>query len=213
MPTQLPFETYLKAALAGDTDTCLTLAREALERGVDMQTLYIELFQAAQYEVGELWATNQISVGMEHRATAATQTVIAALYDRIVNPDGHGRRFLMACVGREIHEMGPRMVADFAEMAGWDVTYMGTVRSPEALVEAVREHQPEVVGLSATIGVHLAEMERFIDALREAFGPDAPRIIVGGRAFMQAPDAWRKLGADQQARDARQAVEWLEAIA
>ena len=57
--------------------------------------------------------------------------VIATLYDRIVQPHGHGRRMLMACVGREIHQLGARMVADFAEMEGWDVIFLGTVRSPE----------------------------------------------------------------------------------
>jgi methanogenic corrinoid protein MtbC1 len=69
------------------------------------------------------------------------------------------------------------------------------------------------VGLSATIATHLLEVSRYIQALREAFGEACPRILVGGRAFIQAPEAWRKLGADACATDAREAVRRLERIA
>ena len=105
MKPVVAFEPYLEAALRGDSDACLGIAREALDGGASIEQVYLDLFQAAQYRVGELWAANAISVGTEHRATAATQAVIAALYDRIVNPGGHGRRFLVACCGREIHEL------------------------------------------------------------------------------------------------------------
>jgi methylmalonyl-CoA mutase cobalamin-binding domain/chain len=213
MKPVVALEPYLTAALKGDSDTCLSLANEALDAGASIEQVYLELFQAAQYRVGELWASNTITVGTEHRATAATQAVIAALYDRIINTGGHGRRFLVACCGREIHEMGPRMVADFAEMAGWDVCYLGTVRSPEALVEAVRGQNPEVVGISATLGMHLLEVSGYIQALKAALGDRCPRILVGGRAFAQAPGAWRKLGADGCASDARDAVTLLAEIA
>lgn len=213
MKLVVAFEPYLEAALRGDSDTCLQIARGALDAGVGIEEIYLDLFQAAQYRIGELWQANQITVGTEHRATAATQAVIAALYDRIVNASGHGRRFLVACCGREIHELGPRMVADFAEMAGWDVTYLGTVRSHEALLTAIREHQPEVVGLSATLAVHLLEVGSYIQAIHQAFGAARPRILVGGRAFALAPEAWHKLGADGCATDARGAVAHLEQIA
>ena len=69
------------------------------------------------------------------------------------------------------------------------------------------------MGLSATIATHLLEVSRYIQALREAFGDACPRIIVGGRAFSQAPEAWRKLGADACASDAQEAVRRLERIA
>src|SRR5690606_27722777 len=105
--------------------------------GMPVQQLYLEVFQAAQRRIGDLWAENAISVGMEHRATAITQAVIAQLYDRFLPAAGSGERVLVACTGREIHELGARMVADFAEMAGYDVSFLGPVKSAEHLLEAV----------------------------------------------------------------------------
>jgi methanogenic corrinoid protein MtbC1 len=203
-------ETYLERVLAGDQPGALAIAESALESGLPISRLYLDVFQASQRRVGELWATNAISVGMEHRATAITQTVIAALYDHVMADAGHGRLVLVACPGREIHELGARMVADFAEMAGYDVAYVGAVRSPQALVDEVRRVMPESVGLSATLLPHLGDVADYVRALRESFGDACPRIIVGGRAFSFDSDAWRKVDADCFASDAEHAVQCLD---
>jgi methanogenic corrinoid protein MtbC1 len=207
----LPLDAYLEAALQGDQTRCMALAQQAIADGVPIKRLYLDVFQAAQRRVGELWAANAISVGTEHRATGVTQAVIASLYEHIVCVDGHGRKLLLGVVGRERHQVGPRMVADFAEMAGYDVTYMGVIPDPDALVKAVLDTRPENVGLSATLPVHLPEIARYIRALREALQDACPRIVVGGRAFSIDPDAWRRVGADCHASDAEEAISCLDA--
>jgi methanogenic corrinoid protein MtbC1 len=210
MQSGLPLDGYLEAALAGDQARCLAIAKQALDDGVPIKRLYLDLFQATQRRVGELWAANEISVGTEHRATGVTQAVIAGLYDHVVNLDGHGRRFLLGCVGRERHQVGPRMVADFAEMAGYDVTYLGVIPTAADLVAAVRELKPEQVGLSATLLVHIPEVARYIEALRAELKHECPKVFVGGRAFALDPQAWRKVGADGYAADAEEAVAQLD---
>lgn len=212
MPTLAPpLEAYLEAALVGDRGRCLTIAREALASGIPIRTLYLELFQAAQYRVGELWQTNRISVGVEHLATATTQAVLAALYEHVLTPDGHGRPVLIACPTVERHEMGPRMMADLAEMAGYDVTYMGPA-AVSSIADAVRRVKPAVIGLSATLVSHLGHVGQHIQALREALGPECPPILVGGRAFGLAPEAWQALGADAHAPTHEEAIHYMDRI-
>ena len=206
----IPLDAYLEAALQGDQTRCMALARQALDDGLPIKRLYLDLFQAAQRRVGELWAANAISVGTEHRATGVTQAVIASLYEHIVCVDGHGRKLLLGVVGRERHQVGPRMVADFAEMAGYDVTYLGAVKSPQPLIDEVRRIRPAAVGLSATLLPHLADIADFIQALKAEFGADCPPIMVGGRAFSFDKEAWRKVGADVFATDADHAVTCLD---
>ncbi|MFP5503151.1 MAG: B12-binding domain-containing protein [Candidatus Sericytochromatia bacterium] len=201
---------YLDAVLAGDRHRAQALVEEALNAGMPMRRLYLDVFQAAQYRIGDLWAENRITVGMEHRATAITQALIASLYERIIPEDGHGRPVVIAAPGCERHELGPRMVADFAEMAGYDVTYLGPCVEPEALIRAVREHRPVAVGLSIALAPHMREVERLIGALREALGPACPPLFVGGRAFSGDPEAWRRIGADAYSRDAEGAVALLD---
>ena len=209
---EVPTAPYLAAALAGDRERARTIAQVALAGGLPIRRLYLEVFQATQREVGERWAAGTIGVGDEHRATAVTQYVIASLYDRIVTGGGHGCPVLLGVVGPERHEVGPRMVADFAELAGYDVRYMGALATGDALVRAVREHAPRVVGLSATLPNHLPVLGRFIAELRAALGAACPPVLVGGRALAADPEAWRRIGADAHAADADDAVARLDAF-
>lgn len=208
--TAVPLTEYLDAALAGDRERARAIAEGALASGLPIRRLYLEVFQAAQREVGERWARGTIGVGDEHRATAVTQYVIAALYDHIVASAGHGCPVVLGVVGPERHEVGPRMVADFAEMAGYDVSYTGVLASSTALVEVVRRQTPKAVGLSITLPNHLPVLGAYIRDLRAALGSDSPTIIVGGRALAADPEAWRKLGADCHAEDADGAVACLD---
>lgn len=202
-------ESYLDAALSGDRQRCLQLARAALAEGMPIRSLYLDVFQAAQYRVGELWQANRITVGVEHLATATTQAVLAALYEHLIQPDGHGRAVVVACPPCERHEMGPRMMADLAELAGYDVTYLGPAGAA-ALADAIREVRPETIGLSATLVTHLEAVGTQIAELRAALGEDCPPILVGGRAFALAPDAWKRLGADAFAPSPDEALRLLD---
>jgi methanogenic corrinoid protein MtbC1 len=206
-----PLDAYLDAALAGDRTRCLAIAREALAAGMPIKTLYTDIFQAAQYRIGELWQTNRITVGVEHLATATTQAVLAALYEYVVRPDGHGRPVLMACPPSERHEMGPRMMADFAEMAGFDVTYLGPA-GVEAIADAARRLKPEAIGLSATLATHLPQLTAHVAGLKAALGAECPTILVGGRALSLAPDSWPLTGADAYAATPDEAVAYLEGL-
>jgi methanogenic corrinoid protein MtbC1 len=202
---------YLDAAIAGDRARCLTIAREALASGVPIKELYTDVFQAAQYRIGELWQTNRITVGVEHLATATTQAVLASLYEHVVRPDGHGRPVLMACPPGERHEMGPRMMADFAEMAGFDVTYLGPA-GVEAIADAARKLKPEAIGLSATLATHLPQLSAHVAGIKAALGDQCPMILVGGRALALAPEAWPTTGADAYAATPDEAVAYLEGL-
>jgi methanogenic corrinoid protein MtbC1 len=203
---------YLDAALSGDRARCLQIARGALADGLPIRRLYLELFQAAQYRIGELWQRNAITVGVEHLATATTQAVLSALYEHVMQPDGHGRPVLVACPPSERHEMGPRMMADLAEMAGYDVTYMGPAPA-SVIAEAARRVRPEVIGLSATLVTHLDGVGQQIAQLRGLLGEVCPPILVGGRAFGLAPEAWKAYGADAYADTYDTAIRFLDQAA
>ena len=93
---------------------------------------------------------------------------------------------------------------------GANVTYLGPCVEPEALIRAVRERRPVAVGLSVALAPHMREVERLIQALREALGDGCPPLFVGGRAFSGDPEAWRRVGADAYSRDAEGAVALLD---
>ena len=205
-PTRTLLERYLAAQLAGDRRAALrVVVDEGLGGGVPVPTLYLDVVQAAQYRIGELWQGNRITVAQEHLATAISQVALAELYRVLPCQPPHGRRALVACVGGELHELGTRITADFFEMAGFDVRYLGASVPTDSLVAMVREDPPDLLVLSVTMSFHLDALHEAVRRTREAVG-DRLHLALGGQAFTWAPALVGQLGAEVYGRDARESV-------
>src|ERR671914_181512 len=85
------------------------------------------------------WPGNRLTVAHEHVATAISQLVMALAYSALPRGPSNGRRALVACVDDELHDLGARMAADFFEMGGFDVRYLGANLPADGLVGMVRE--------------------------------------------------------------------------
>jgi len=171
---------YLRATLAGNHGEALRVALdEGLHAGVSPSALQLRMILPAQREVGRLWQENVISVAQEHLATAVSQLVLSHLYPHLPRPHGNGTRVLVACVEGELHDMGARMGADFLEMAGFEVRFLGANVPVARLVEAMREEAPQLLGLSATMHFHLPALREAIGAVRSV-APMLPIVVGGG---------------------------------
>ena len=197
---------YVQAALEADRGTALNVVLHALRDGASAVDLYVDVLQAALYEVGRLWEANRITVAHEHAATAITQLVAAHLYERLERQTLRARgRLLITGLEGELHSIGALMVADVLESGGWTVYFLGTDLPHDSVLDAVRRFEPDWVGISATMLSNIQAARRLIDDVRrERAG--ATRVIVGGAAFRHTPDLWRELGADAHAQDVRDAV-------
>lgn len=205
MPYEAMARTYLRLLLAGDRQGASLLILEAVRDGMAVRDVYMHVFQRTQYEIGRLWQGNEISVAQEHFCTAATQMIMSQLYPQIFATARANRSLVAACVGGDLHEIGVRMVADFFEMEGWDTYYLGANTPLPGILQAVAEHKPDAVAISATMSFHVGEVAEVVRALRTESGK-APRILVGGYPFGVDPDLWRAVGADGCAKDAPGAV-------
>lgn len=197
---------YLEALLQGDRHAACRLVLDAIERGTSVKDIYINVFQRCQYEIGRLWYTNRISVAQEHFCSAATQMIMSQLYPHIFATEKIGRRFVAACVGGELHEIGIRMVADFFEMDGWDTYYLGANTPASGIMEAVEARKADVLGLSATLAFHVKLLREIIGQVKESPMSHSFYILVGGYALRSSPGLWQRIGADGFAEDAQSAV-------
>ena len=124
------------------------------------------------------------------------------------SPDGTAAapRALIACTPNELHETGPRMLVDLLEDDGWEVDFCGSTVSMRNVIATIRAREPRFVGLSVALARHLDGAVLMIAEIREALGPQAPPIVVGGNAFRGDPERWRQVGADLYLEDAAAAV-------
>ena len=157
---------YLTALLDGDEHQASTLILDAVATGVPITDIYLYVFQPAQYEVGRLWATHDISVAQAHYCTAATQVVMSKLYPHIFAVAGQDGTLVATCVAGDLHEIGNRMVADFFEMDGWDTHYLGANTPVADVVTAVIDRKADVLAISVTISAYLPEVSALIKAVR-----------------------------------------------
>ena len=200
---------YVNHLIAGEDEVCLAVGRESAADLDGLHRLYVDIIAPSQYRVGELWESGQISVATEHLATATNSYVATQCYAPLARVTSGGPRALIACTPEEMHELGPRMLADLLECDGWDVDFYGTSMPVRDLIGAIRERKPRFVGLSAALVMHLGSVKRTITSIREALGAETPPIVVGGNAFRGDGELWKQVGADMYAADASAAVELL----
>jgi methanogenic corrinoid protein MtbC1 len=209
--TEAAYRTYQAAVLDGSRRRAAEAVDQAVAAGLDLRTIYLDVFQPTLREIGRLWQLNEITVADEHLATAITQMVMARVYSEFAAGAAVGGRTLIgACAESERHDIGLRMLCDLVEVEGWDAVYLGSSVPLESLVSMVRQRRPEVVALSASIAPHLPQVRSAIEAIRQL--GDArwrPVVLVGGRSFLEAPELARRIGADLVAANAAEAVALL----
>lgn len=197
---------YSLALVSGHRDTAVQRVVEAMARGASLVDVSVDLVQPALYQIGQLWEQNRISVAQEHLATAITQNALAAGFARAEFLEPNGRTAAFACVEDNHHGIGLRMVSDAFEVAGWNVSFLGTNTPTSAIVSFVAETNPDLLGLSAGMAHHLITLREVIARVRAEMGNRAPQIIIGGLPLGAHRGSVLRLGADECFSDAREAV-------
>jgi len=111
---------------------------------------------------------------------------------------------VIGTVRGDLHDIGKNVVVTLLNAAGFDVIDLGVDVPPEKFVEAVKNNNPDIVGMSALLTTTMVEMENVIKALKDAGLRDKVKIIIGGAPITQ--EYAEKIGADAAARDAVEGV-------
>jgi len=199
-------EKYLSFLLAGDRQKAQHLVDGLVKQNYGIPDIYEYIFQATQYQIGLLWQTNKITVAHEHYCTAATQLIMSSLYSYIFDSPKKGAKLLTCTVSDDLHEMGIRMVSDLFEIDGWDTYYMGSNTPDDYVLKAINEQRPNVIGISATMPLHVSKVAALIEKIRSRFNPAQFKILVGGFPFSLDPLLWNRIGADGFATGAKDAL-------
>lgn len=195
-------EIMLSLLLHGDGRGSLHLANQSVQTADDLKHFYLDVVWPVMYRIGLLWERNDISVAEEHVATAIVGRITAALYARFANIDAYRGKAVVAAGPNELHEVGARMLADFLEMEGWDVTYLGANTPREELFAVLKQHKPFLVALSVATVFNLDNVRQAIAMIKTDWETKESKVMVGGLAFNGMPQLWHVLGADGYAADA-----------
>ncbi|KIM00576.1 putative cobalamin binding protein [Paramagnetospirillum magnetotacticum MS-1] len=210
----LPFAETHRADLAselfsllhrGDRGTATTSVLNWAET-LGVEGVYLDVIEPCLQEIGRRWHDNQLNVAEEHFMTASIQVVMARLYPLVFQASRIGRRLVAVCAEGELHEIGMRMVADLFDIGGWDTTFLGAGVPDTAVIRTIRDRGCDLLAISASLAINVPAVTRLVSALRLDPQCSHVKVMVGGRAFNQSPDLWRRTGADGWAGGGREAL-------
>lgn len=185
---------FLTLVLEGNVADALAQIARAAETW-PVEKLYLEVLMPAQREIGTLWQLGDLSIPEEHLVTTTTERAMAILAHRAVRAPANGRTVLIAGVAGNVHQLGLRVAADLFELAGWRALLLGADIPAEELPVAIGFFGADLLILSAVLATQLRPLGDSIAAVRRECG-DEVRILVGGSAFDDGREVWRRLGAD-----------------
>jgi 5-methyltetrahydrofolate--homocysteine methyltransferase len=153
----------------------------------------------ADFKVGELFVPEVLVAARAMHAGMDILRPLLAASDKMIG------KYLIGTVQGDLHDIGKNLVRMMMEGAGFDVVDLGTDVDPETFVSAVREHQPDVVGMSALLTTTMIKMKATIAALQAAGLRQEVKIMIGGAPVTEA--FAEEIGADAYAPDAATAAE------
>jgi methylmalonyl-CoA mutase cobalamin-binding domain/chain len=202
-----------RAILSMDYDLMSRAAREAMEAGVNPQRAILEGMSPAMTEIGEKFQSGEYYLPELIVAGDVMKEGLKIVSPYLKGESEKGRKKLViATVQGDNHDIGKNIAGTLLSVHGFEVIDLGIDVSPEKILDAVKEHKPAIVGLSALLTVTMPKMAEVLKALREAGLRDGVKVILGGTAV--TPEFARRIGADYATNNAAEGVkkclEWIK---
>jgi 5-methyltetrahydrofolate--homocysteine methyltransferase len=207
----LDAEKFYAGISQGNMDEVRKLTQEALNSGEKAETILQEGLLPAMDRVGVQFKNNEIyipEVLIASRAMSAGTGILKPILSKSKGPKA--AKIIMGTVKGDLHDIGKNLVLMLLEGSGFDVVDLGVDVSAVKFVAAIKQHQPQVVGISALLTTTMQEMKNTIIAIQENGHGKQPKVIVGGAPV--TAEYSKKIGADGYASDAASAVDCVKEL-
>ena len=171
----------IKSALVGfEVDLLKAKAQEAIDQGVEAEEI-IGVLSEGMDVVGERYQTGEYFVTSLIIAGETMKEALEVLEPHLSGEGGAKRgKIVMATVAGDIHDIGKNIFTTLMDTAGFEVIDLGVDVSVEAVVAAVKEHSPDILGLSALLTTNLEQFPMIVEVLEKEELRDGVKIVVGG---------------------------------
>lgn len=195
----------------GEAEKVAELTRKALDEGIPPEEILNKGLIAGMDKVGKDFRDGILFVPEVLVAAYAMKAGMEILRPLLAETGASGLgTFVIGTVKGDLHDIGKNMVAMMMEGAGFKVVDLGVDTPTEKFVEAVKNHNPHILGMSALLTTTMVEMRKVIEALEEAGLREKVKVMVGGAPVTQ--EFAEEIGADGYAPNASLAVEKAKAL-
>jgi 5-methyltetrahydrofolate--homocysteine methyltransferase len=200
-----------QAIIDGNADTVNALTQALLATGVPAKEILEEALLPGMQVVGERMRSGDCFIPEVLLSARTMQGALDILRPHMLAGESTSAgTVVIGTVEGDLHDIGKNLVGMMLQGAGFEVVNLGTGVTAEAFVAAVREHSPQILGMSALLTTTLPHMAETLTALKEAGLRENVKVMVGGAPVTQA---WAdEVGADGYGANAGMAVERAKAL-
>jgi 5-methyltetrahydrofolate--homocysteine methyltransferase len=190
----------------GKAKDVVALIGQALEEGISAQDILDKGLLYGMSLLGARFKNNEVFVPEVLVAARALNKGTEALKPRLieagVKPIG---KVVLCTVKGDLHDIGKNLVRMMLEGAGFEVIDLGVDIDENKIVDAVKQHQPQILCLSALLTTTMSQQGVVIEALKTAGLRDNVKVMVGGAPVTQS--FCESIRADAYSPDAASAAE------
>jgi 5-methyltetrahydrofolate--homocysteine methyltransferase len=192
------------AVIKGHVDVMEDLTEDALDEGVSAQEILNDGLMVGMNHVGKEFKAGNMFVPEVLRSAKAMKESMVLLEPMLAAGEAQATgKVLLGTVKGDLHDIGKNLVGMMCEGAGFEVKDLGTDVEPDEFLDAIKEFEPDIVGMSALLTTTMRAMGDTVKAIEEAGLRDRVKVMVGGAPVTQrfADD----IGADGYAANAASA--------
>ena len=185
------------------------LTQRAIESGIKAHDLLARSLITGMKRVGEKFRCNEIYLPDVLMAAKAMDSGMEHLKPFFQSGDlEYKGKIVLGTVAGDLHDIGKKIVGMFFEGGGWEVIDCGVDVSHEMFLSAIKDHQPQAVGMSALLTTTMVNMADTTKAIKSMF--PKVKVIVGGAPVTH--DFAGKIGADIYSPDPQGAIDTLNEV-
>jgi len=206
MPLDELFEKMQDDLYDGLADEVVAATKETLRRHLTPQEILNKGLIAGMDIVGVDFRDGILFVPEVLMAAKAMKAAMEVLHPLLVETNAPKLgTMVIGTVKGDIHDIGKNLVAMMMEGAGFNVVNLGVNTDAAKFLDALREHDAQLLGMSALLTTTMPYMRVVIKALQEKGWRDKVYVMVGGAAVNEA--FAEDIGADAYSADAATAVD------
>jgi 5-methyltetrahydrofolate--homocysteine methyltransferase len=200
-----------EALQKGKSKEVVAYIQEALDGGVAAQDILDKGLLRGMSLIGVRFKNNEVFVPEVLIAARAlnkgTELLKPKLIAEGVKPIG---KVVICTVKGDLHDIGKNLVRMMLEGAGFEVIDLGVDVGEDRIIEAIVEHKPQVLCLSALLTTTMGQQGVVIEALKTAGLRSSVKVMIGGAPVTQ--EYSNQIGADAYTSDAASAAEVAKAF-
>ncbi len=189
------FKKLSTAILEGDSQSSAAITQEGLDAGITPENLMNKGLIVGMDEVGVLFKAGDMFVPEVLMSAEAMSSGMFLLRPLLAESGTlMAGKIVMGTVKGDLHDIGKNLVSMMCEGGGFEIINIGFDAAPEKFIEAIKNNQPDIVGMSAMLTTTMRAMGHTIKAIEEAGLRDKVKIMVGGAPVDQ--EFADRIGAD-----------------